>query len=236
MKNAGLAGALALVGAGLFANAFVGMGAAVQAKAVVHGATQSEPRIVDLIYFNQMHYRFWSNGIVDQIQSNSLDYNCNVDSGPGLCISEWEPVPGTTSGYIATSDVNGDGEINGEDLAVILAGWGSSSASLLVNPSLGSHEVIAACTSAHPEDPSNSNVLPVRRIWDTGLIEQGIVYVPIVSNLDCGCDNAEYFCNCITTWKVIENTIPLHLRRGDITEDGQTNGQDLAELLGRWGQ
>ena len=231
MKNAGLAGALALVGAGLFANAFIGMGTAVQAKAAVHVATQAEPRIVDLICYRDMHYRFWSNGIVDQLQTYSSDYYCEVDPIPGACVSEWEPVPGTTSGYIATSDVTGDGAIDGEDLTVILAGWGSSSASLLVNPGIGTSEVVAACIANGTG--SSPTALPVRRVWDTGLIEQGLVFVPANG---CGCDDPEYYCNCITTWKVFENTIPLHLRRGDITEDGQTNGQDLAELLGRWGQ
>jgi hypothetical protein len=133
---------------------------------------------------------------------------------------------------LANTDLNGDSVIDAIDLAIILAGWGSSSATLLVNPVIGDQEVVAADHDVYPTN--GATALPVRRIWDTGLVESAMFHIPIGSGCDCG-DSGGYYCDCISSWTPWEATLSTHMRLGDVNADQQVNGMDLAEILTTWG-
>lgn len=197
------------------------------------------PRVVDFFHWKNpngvdMYIRFWSNGVVDRIQSHLFfDNNCGCLVYEPGCIPEWEPVPGTTEGYLPRSDLNGDNQINGEDLAIILAGWGSSSATLLTNPQIGGNEVVSIATNA--KEDQGGWLMKVSRIWDTGVIQIGFFHAPrSYGGGECDCD--DYCPTCETTWCTMPATLPAHVRVGDINADTSVDGVDLAELLGSWGR
>ena len=145
MKNAGLAGAIALCGIGLI---MIGLGnfvstprAMAAAPAVAQG--DGEPTIV--WYGMAQHNRFatqvnnsgnlqtitapaftvlaraWSDGLVEakRLCSESCTDGAPFDSG-------WYVVSSPTEGLNAAADITFDEVVDGQDLAVLLARWGDA--------------------------------------------------------------------------------------------------------------
>ena len=151
MNNAGMAGAVALVGIGLIT---IGLGnfvkapqAIAAAPAVVVEAGPEEPTIVwfgvtgfdpggndrdDLIY-----HRLWSDGRqeIRIVLINSLSFQlCNKypvlrtacsDSRPADTGWIEVPPPPGGEGFACRADTNGDRRVDGIDLATVLAQWGN---------------------------------------------------------------------------------------------------------------
>ena len=126
MNNAGMTGALVLIGAGLFANAFMGNTQTVQAvpaPAAVAVQGDVEPTIVwygmaaaDTNNFNIV--RAWSDGKVERkfVDAEGCD--------PGLTCEGWFVVSSPTEGLNAAADITFDEVVDGQDLATLLASWG----------------------------------------------------------------------------------------------------------------
>ena len=136
MKNAGMTGALVLIGAGLFANAFMGNTQPVQAvpapaTVAVHGDV--EPTIVwydaQSVYLSSdwthVIYRAWSDGTVEARVQVIVDSDNNCEIGSLNC-QGWIVISSPTEGLNAAADINFDEVVNGADLASLLAKWGDA--------------------------------------------------------------------------------------------------------------
>ena len=138
MKNAGLAGAIALCGIGLM---MIGLGNFVKAPSAmaytpaVTAAVQDkgEPTIVwydveaiDSNAYTQAHliYRAWSDGTIEvRIYGDNLQsFRCDDDVYG--CISPWRVIASPTEGLNAAADITFDEVVDGQDLATLLASWG----------------------------------------------------------------------------------------------------------------
>ena len=144
MKNAGMAGAVALVGIGLI---MIGLGnfantpqAIAAAPAVVVEVEPEEPVIV---WYGLSHvdhygnnngtmqhhlYRAWLDGTVERrilgVGAVSEGDQCNDNSSP--CLGAWVVVSSPTDGLNAAADINFDEVVDGQDLGVLLAAWGDA--------------------------------------------------------------------------------------------------------------
>ena len=137
MKNAGLAGAIALCGIGLI---MIGLGnftstptAMATAPAVAPGG--GEPTIV---WYGTMRnlgndgsgdsfhmiVRAWSDGLIEgkPFSTDGLAV-CGVFENT-TC--SWVVIASPTEGLNAAADINFDEVVNGQDLAVLLARWGDA--------------------------------------------------------------------------------------------------------------
>ena len=147
MKNAGMTGALVLIGAGLFTNAFMANTPTVQAvpaSVAVAAAVQDkgEPTIVWMDQttsapFNPgagstvWFWRMWSDGRIEgrTAKLNNVDSLACGETGNLLncsATSDWMelPAPPGGEGYACRSDVNGDRRVDGIDLAPLLSQCG----------------------------------------------------------------------------------------------------------------
>lgn len=150
MKNAGMAGAIALVGIGLI---IIGLGNFVKtpqaiAAPVVQDEGETDPVIVGFgaigsgrgatDRFESGFWRLWSTG---KIEVRLLQYDDTADvacfgggpirsyfcqSTPTFADTGWLelPAPPGGNGFACRSDVNGDRQVDGADLGVLLAQWG----------------------------------------------------------------------------------------------------------------
>ena len=132
MNNAGMTGALVLIGAGLFTNAFMANTPTVQAVptcVAVAAAVQDEGEPTIVWYgtaSSSILLRAWSDGTVehrrfDVVQTSSsgcqaLEYDD--------CYKGWIVISSPTEGMNAAADINFDEMVDGQDLAVLLASWG----------------------------------------------------------------------------------------------------------------
>ena len=143
MNNAGMTGALVLIGAGLFANAFMGNTQTVQAvpaPAAVAVQGDVEPTIVwydvvEVLSINPQWqasgtkgfflYRAWSDGTVERrfTQTDWVLTDCVSDL---QCSNSWQVIASPTEGMNAAADINFDEVVNGADLASLLAKWGDA--------------------------------------------------------------------------------------------------------------
>ena len=154
MKNAGLAGAIALCGIGLI---MIGLGNFVStpkamAAAPAVGPGDGEPTIVwmdqsttadgnfdgNFAASNTTMWRMWSDGKIEArafafrslyglvCQSSPIleDLNCGGVQTVGDTGWIEIPAPPGGEGYACRSDVNGDRRVDGIDLATLLAQWG----------------------------------------------------------------------------------------------------------------
>ena len=150
MKNAGLAGAIALCGIGLM---MIGLGNFVKAPTAmaytpsITAAVQDEgePTIVwysveaaqqqsgnDNPTIYHMVYRAWSDGTVERRavltryneSGDVFTLSCFEDTVP--CLSSWEVISSPTEGLNAAADITFDEVVDGQDLATLLASWGEA--------------------------------------------------------------------------------------------------------------
>ena len=139
MKNAGLAGAIALCGIGLI---MIGLGnfvttpSAMAYTPAVAAAVQDEgkPTIVwygtsdmpDQFGSTFTLLRAWSDGTIEArwVAQDQLGSNCVLVADP--CMTVWTVISSPTEGLNAAADINFDEVVNGQDLAVLLARWGDA--------------------------------------------------------------------------------------------------------------
>ena len=138
MKNAGMTGALVLIGAGLFANAFMANTPTVQAvPAVAPLAVQGgvEPTIVwygtENIMgngFSESHaiYRAWSDGTVEVRLFGESLYGRDCSGGVPNCVTDWFVISSPTEGLNAAADITFDEVVDGADLSSLLSRWGDA--------------------------------------------------------------------------------------------------------------
>ena len=140
MKNAGMAGAVALVGIGLITIGLSNF--ANRADATPAATVNAGPEEPVIVAFGSMgakdgFYRLWSNNTLEvRLVSLSGDPNL-VCGGPLLQSSNcggriidsdtgWLtlPDPPGGDGFACRTDINGDRDVNAEDLGLLLAQWG----------------------------------------------------------------------------------------------------------------
>ena len=142
MKNAGMAGAVALVGVGLIT---IGLGNFVKAPqamaapvVTVVEAGPEEPAIVWYGLMDQRRdfadrngtlghyvYRAWSDGMLERrYLGNSSDSVCGVTTA--TCITGWEVIASPTEGLNAAADINFDEVVDGADMGLLLGNWGKA--------------------------------------------------------------------------------------------------------------
>ena len=143
MNNAGITGALVLIGAGLFTNAFMAKTPTVQAVPVSVAVAstvqdEGEPTIVWYDSFpipnphatasDMILIRAWSDGLVEgRTISIGNGYPLSNCEGPSdSCIGIWIVISSPTDGLNAAADINFDEMVDGQDLAVLLASWGEA--------------------------------------------------------------------------------------------------------------
>ncbi|MAJ45765.1 MAG: hypothetical protein CBC35_00380 [Planctomycetes bacterium TMED75] len=137
MKNAGLAGAIALCGIGLM---MIGLGHFVKAPRAmaytpaVAGAVQDEgePTIVWYGTSDVGHpdttvlLRAWSDGTVEARWVRVLPDSSTCWSILGPCFDTWVVVSSPTEGLNAAADITFDEVVDAQDLAELLARWGDA--------------------------------------------------------------------------------------------------------------
>ena len=134
MNNAGMTGALVLIGAGLFANAFMGNTQTVQAvsaPAAVAVQGDVEPTIVwyGTVFSESnataMVFRAWSDGTVEG-KKVRVCTTPSCDCAVTCTGNNWSVISTPTEGLNAAADINFDEVVNGADLASLLAKWGDA--------------------------------------------------------------------------------------------------------------
>ncbi len=135
MKNAGMAGAVALVGIGLLSiglSNFANRATASPSVSVPVNVGPAEPTIVafQIIVVNQYRevaYRLWSDG---RLERRYLGYptsgrECTLNVISSCDWVEITPPPGG-DGFACRTDINGDRTVNAADLGLLIAQWGES--------------------------------------------------------------------------------------------------------------
>ena len=135
MKNAGLAGAIALCGIGLV---MIGLGNFVKAPSAmaytpaVAAAVQDEGEPT-IVWYGATSYHYSSNGVNTfyrawsdgTVEARSVDVGTNGCRTPEYC-SDWGIISSPTEGLNAAADITFDEVVDGEDLATLLASWGDA--------------------------------------------------------------------------------------------------------------
>ena len=144
MKNAGLAGAIALCGIGLI---MIGLGnfvstqrAMAAAPAVVSG--DGEPTVVwygtenvavtdpsggsRSLTGSHAVYRAWSDGTIEVRLFGQALYNNDCVVGVQDCVTPWVVIASPNEGLNAAADITFDEVVDGQDLATLLASWGDA--------------------------------------------------------------------------------------------------------------
>lgn len=143
MKNAGMAGAVALVGIGLIT---IGLGNFVKAPqavaAPVAAVVEAGPEERTIVWYDSVFtsitgsykyfglMRAWSDGTIEAkvgvilgqaVGDNPCGSVTNVD-----CAEGWIVISSPTEGLSAQADINFDEVVNGGDLGLLLANWGKA--------------------------------------------------------------------------------------------------------------
>ena len=143
MKNAGMAGAVALVGIGLITiglSNFANRADATPAATV--NAGPEEPTIVwyDKIYMGDSSpnssnvvclFRAWSDGTIEArlLRFDTFEGgDCEGISEVSECLGTqgWFVISSPNEGLNARADINFDSRVNAEDLGIMLAAWGDA--------------------------------------------------------------------------------------------------------------
>ena len=133
MKNAGMAGAVALVGIGLITIGLSNFANRADATpAATLNAGPEEPTIVWYESANgygwlgsetRLIFRAWSDGT---IEAKAFFLNSsNVCSAIEYC-DGWFVISSPNEGLNARADINFDSQVNAEDLGIMLAAWGDA--------------------------------------------------------------------------------------------------------------
>ena len=133
MKNAGLAGAIALCGIGLI---MIGLGNFVSTPRAMAAAPavaqdKGEPTIVwygtAFLESNAtaMVFRAWSDGTVEG-KKVVICTTSSCDCAVTCTGNNWFVISSPTEGLNAAADINFDEVVNGADLASLLAKWGDA--------------------------------------------------------------------------------------------------------------
>jgi hypothetical protein len=134
-KHVGLSAAIGLVGVGIILNALpkfgIGTPAAIAAPlAPVAQAGAPAPTIVWYgvapstgVNGKSIMLRAWSNGTVE-LMAIDAGWNGLCGGDPNSCASAWEVISSPIAGLSAAADTNFDQEVDGADLANLLAAWG----------------------------------------------------------------------------------------------------------------
>jgi hypothetical protein len=136
MKNAGMAGAVALVGVGLIT---IGLGNFVKAPQAMAASSAAlvedgpeEPTIVwfDVVqegYARVAAYRLWNDGTLERrtVGYSGQFADCELLT-QGDC--DWQEIdsPPGGDGYVCQADINGDRNVDGADLGLLLGYWGEN--------------------------------------------------------------------------------------------------------------
>ena len=138
MKNAGMAGAVALVGIGLLSiglSNFATRATASPSVAIPVNLGPAEPTIVWYHVVDgddgqvQWIYRAWSDALIEGrvLQTNgpgSINWG-----GCGLtnpCVGEWIVISSPNEGLNAAADINHDEIVNAADIGLLVAAWGDA--------------------------------------------------------------------------------------------------------------
>ena len=143
MKNAGMAGAVALVGIGLIT---IGLGNFVKAPVAVAAApapvaVEQGPEEPVIVWYGASQsgyaatgyfpddgeayailFRGWSDGTVE-VRKICTGRQCSNQIGS---ISDWILIASPTEGMSAAADINFDEQVDGADLAFLLSRWGDA--------------------------------------------------------------------------------------------------------------
>ncbi len=249
MKNAGMAGAVALVGIGLITiglSNFSNRAEAVPSVVEMPDAL-ADPHVVDTAFAvdpvgigvpadnRPTHvFRLWSNGAIDFMNLGRGWFECTVNqdfSGcDDLAFDQWLPFLPALSGYLPTQDMNGDRKIDAADLGLIIANWGPSSAALLFNPELSEATPVSlTCDFMTASDAATGLNLTLYRSWSSGLIEGAWVTMEQGACLD----NSALA--CWPGWKPLPRSLPIERQIGDFDRSGLTDAADLGVMIGGWG-
>ena len=137
MKNAGMAGAVALVGVGLIT---IGLGNFVKAPqamaAPAVAVVEAGPEDPTIVWYgtidqtsnpNEYYYhtllRAWSDGTVE---AKRLKQDYESCSAAEPCNSSWTVISSPTEGLNAAADINFDEVIDGADMGLLLGNWGKA--------------------------------------------------------------------------------------------------------------
>ena len=149
MKNAGMAGAVALVGIGLMTIGLSNFHSTPQAQAAPVATVNHGPEEPTIVAFGSISgagdssvlrfYRVWSDGRIElrflDMEERDPSYiiclgfniqpgsSCGTDQPMDTGWFELPPPPGG-DGFACRSDINGDRRVDGADLATVLAQWG----------------------------------------------------------------------------------------------------------------
>ena len=138
MKNAGLAGAIALCGIGLM---MIGLGNFVKAPTAMAympavAATVQDKGEPTIVWYGTatgnvdgqygVVFRAWSDGTLEARQFG-LFYSSGIcDSYQDACRATWTVISSPTEGLNAAADITLDEVVDGQDLATLLASWGEA--------------------------------------------------------------------------------------------------------------
>ena len=140
MKNAGMAGAVALVGIGLLSiglSNFANRAEAVPSAVVNAGPV--EPTIVWYdSYRSQSSAGYWGMGILrawsdGTIEFRSTEYDADTTNRPcsgvtldKTCDTGWFVISSPNEGLNAAADINHDEIVNAADIGLLVAAWGDA--------------------------------------------------------------------------------------------------------------
>ena len=128
MKNAGMAGAVALVGIGLITIGLSNF--ANRAEAVPSAVADAGPDEPVIVWFGMLHeygddtsaYRLWSDGTIER---RYLGFSLGCDFLAEPC-QQWVELPPAAGGdgFACRGDINGDRNVDSADLGLLVAQWG----------------------------------------------------------------------------------------------------------------
>ena len=129
MKNAGMAGAVALVGIGLITIGLSNFANRADATpAVTVNAGPDKPVIVAFGSFRiDGFYRLWSDGTIEgnRVRYSTSNGDCFGVAPNSTCQNTmgWFVISSPNEGLNARADINFDSQVNAEDLGIMLAAW-----------------------------------------------------------------------------------------------------------------
>ena len=66
--------------------------------------------------------RVWSDGTIEARRWRWEGQTCSNNTNPASC-TEWRILPGSSGGYACRSDIDGDRQVDFDDLLMVIKGW-----------------------------------------------------------------------------------------------------------------